>query len=244
MSRFVKTLNTILFLVICHLGSDVNAEQKRVTLGTILFPPNIQIDQSSGKCVGKNIDVTRQILSGYQIELDVVCASPMRIYKLLARSEVDFTINIKSTRALKDSVYFVERPYRQLVLNLYRYRSAQGFKSVSAIRGFDYNGYRQQYKDMGIEFLDLPNAVSAIQVFVKQQSDALLSYQSPVLFFQRNDKLGFPEEVSVTPLLKIDTHYAIAKKSDNFELIRSALNDYAQRRDFSYFQDILAIDSN
>lgn len=233
----MKTLLTFIILsAFCPVGM-AEASSKRVTLGAILFPPNTRMEQTSGECIGLSIDVTRKILRKYQIELDVLCASPIRIYKLMANSEIDLTINIKSTQALRDYAHFSEKPYRQLTLNLYRYSSAPALNSVSAIRGFDYNGYRQKYLDMGVEFLDLPNAISAIQFFVKQQSDALLSYHSPVAFFLENDKLGFPEKVSMTPLLQVDTHYAIAVGSENFELLKSALQDYAKQQNINYYQD-------
>lgn len=211
------------------------AEQQVVTLGASLFPPSAYIDKNTGKCVGENIDVTSKILIQYNIKLEVVCALPIRMYRLVENSEVDFTVNVKLTRALKPHVEFVEPPLKPLVINLYRYGTKGEFKTIAAIRGFDYNGGRQKLVDQNYEFIDLPTAESALQMFLKGRSDALISYQSNVVHIKRQNAIVFPKEVSITPLLKVDAHYAIAKGSANFDLLWRVLNDYAEKHNVAYF---------
>lgn len=87
-----------------------------------------------------------------------------------------FTINIKSTKALANLVEFSKTPFRKLVLNLYSHSDAKNFSTISAVRGFDYQGYREKYAKEGVEFIDLPSTISAIRVFIKRRSNHLLSY--------------------------------------------------------------------
>lgn len=52
-------------------------------MGVFLIPPDITIDEKTKKCVGREINVTRRILSEYGINLSVVCAPAMRIYRMI-----------------------------------------------------------------------------------------------------------------------------------------------------------------
>ena len=238
----MKLVRLILCISALTCLPPASATEQRVTLGSVLFPPNTQFDEATGECIGENIDVTRAILASYEVQLDVVCALPIRMYRMIQNSEVDFTVNIKTTRALKPYVEFIDPPYDQLVLNLYKYSSSSQTKTISAIRGFDYNGYRQKYMDQNYEFIDLPTAVSAIQVFLKQRSDALISYQSNVVYLQRNNAMVFPKEVIITPLIKVDTHYAIARGSPHFDLLWGVFNDYASKNNLTYFSASSLVD--
>ena len=211
------------------------AEQQVVTLGASLFPPSAYIDKSTSKCIGENIDVTTKILAHYNIKLEVVCTLPARMYLLVKNSEVDFTINVKSTRALSPYVEFVDPPFKKLVINLYRYDTNKEFKTISAIRGFDYNGSRQTLADQNYEFFDLPTAESALQIFLMRRSDALVSYQSNVSHLTLQKAMALPKEVTVTPLLEVNAYYGITKGSANFDLLRHVLNDYAQQHNLEYF---------
>lgn len=225
----------VLFSCLLISWPQAFAEQKTVTFGAALFPPSAYIDKSTGKCVGENIDVTSKILAHYNIKLEIVCALPIRMYRLVENAEVDFTVNVKLTRALRPHVEFVEPPLKQLVINLYRYDTKSEFKTISAIRGFDYQGSRKEFVDQNYQFIDLPTAVSALQLFLKRRSDALISYQSNVLHLQRQNSMMLPKDVTITPLRKVDAHYAIAKGSANFDLLWHVLTDYAEQHNLAYF---------
>jgi polar amino acid transport system substrate-binding protein len=225
----------VLYIGILIIWPQAHAEQQIVTLGASLFPPSAYIDKSTGQCIGENIDITRKILANYNIKLEVVCTLPARMYRLVKNSRVDFTVNVKSTRALSPYVEFVDPPIKKLVVNLYRYGTNKEFKTISAIRGFDYNGSRQTLVDQNYEFFDLPTAESALQIFLMRRSDALISYQSNVDYLKRQNTIIFPKEITVTPLLEVDAYYGITKGSANFDLLRHVLNDYAQQHNLEYF---------
>lgn len=231
----VKMRLYILFSSLLISLPQAFGEAKTVTFGAALFPPSAYFDKSTGECIGENIDVTKKILVNYNIKLEVVCALPVRMYRLVQNSEVDFTVNVKLTRALKPYVEFVEPPIKPLVINLYRYGTKDEFKTISAIRGFDYNGGRQKFVDQNYEFIDLPTAISALQLFLKRRSDALISYQSNILHLQQQNEMMFPKDVIITPLLKVDAYFAIAKGSEHFDLLNYILKDYAQKHKLQYF---------
>tara|TARA_R110000868_G_scaffold144619_1_gene363912 strand:+ start:262 stop:1032 length:771 start_codon:yes stop_codon:yes gene_type:complete len=225
----------VLFICMSIIWPQANAEQQTVILGASLFPPSAYIDKSTGKCVGENIDVTSKILAHYNIKLEVVCTLPARMYLLVKNSEVDFTVNVKSTRALSPYVEYVAPPLKKLVINLYRYGTNSEFKTISAIRGFDYNGSRQKFVDRNYQFVDLPTAESALQLFLKRRSDALISYQSNVTHLKQQNAITFPKEITVTPLLEVNAYYGITKGSANFDLLRHVLKDYAEQHNLEYF---------
>ncbi|MFT6990583.1 MAG: hypothetical protein ACJASL_002561, partial [Paraglaciecola sp.] len=53
-------------------------------------------------------------------------------------------------------------------------------KTVAAIRGFSYHGFRTKLTTQGYDFFDLPTSISAIQLFLKKRSSHLISYRSPM----------------------------------------------------------------
>ncbi len=200
-----------------------------VTLGSVLFPPATQFDPVTGRCFGRSINRTREILGQYNIKLNVVCVAAVRIYKMIADGEVDFTINVRSTRALQPNVTFIEKPFNQIRLNLYQYQDRIPMQSVAAIRGFDYAGKRQLLESQNIEFIDQPTSISAIQVFIRKRSDALLAYQGPVEHYLQSNELQLDSNVSITPLQKIDSHYAVSNHSPNASELITILNDFSNQ---------------
>jgi polar amino acid transport system substrate-binding protein len=153
-----------------------------------VFPPDSRLDEVTQKCIGAFIDVTEKIMAEYTIKLDVICAPPIRIYKLLENADIDFTINIESTEALPDDHVFVETPYQTLYLDLYTHNKLTSIKEVAAIRGFGYHGYRNKMLANGYTFFDLPTSISAIQVFLKKRSRHLISYRAPVDYYINEKK--------------------------------------------------------
>ena len=213
---------------------EAQAEQKSVTLGASLFPPSAYIDPVSGKCVGENIDVATEVLSHYDIKLEVVCTLPARMYRLVKNAEVDFTVNVKSTRVLKPYVEYIEPPLKTLVINLYQYKDSN-VKTISAVRNFDYNGVRQTLLDEHYQFVDLPTPEAALQMFLKRRVDALISYQSNVTFLTTQNALMLPSDVTVAPQFKVNAYFGIAKGSEHFELLKTVFSDYAEKREVKYF---------
>jgi polar amino acid transport system substrate-binding protein len=222
----------VLFLL--FFGTPVAATQK-VVLGTILFEPFSTIDPNTNTCVGTAIDITRRILSEYDFDLEVVCANASRIYRMVENSEVDFTINVKTTSALAKNVEFIEQPFRKLELNLYTRIASSQRHTVAAIRGFDYNGYRKSLLEKGYEFIDLPNSISASRLFNIGRVENLISYSGPVEYYVKNHVLTIDDSILITPLDEITSHFAISKKSIHIQLLKGAFNDYANTHAFEYF---------
>jgi hypothetical protein len=227
----LKTLSVFLLLFSCAL----NAENK-ITLGVVLFPPDSVLDISTKECVGDFIEITRQVLLEYSINIDTVCAPPIRIYRFLKNGDVDFTINIKSTKAMPKNMVFTEIPFHTLNLNLYAHQSAKEQKNVAVIRGFGYHGYRDKLVGEGFKVIELPTSVASLEVFLKKRSSHLLAYQSPVNYYLHMNKVDLGEYITVTPLLDIPTYYAISGSSPHLEKLLGAFNHYATKHRLENFQ--------
>lgn len=225
-------LKILLFSLL--LSSSVVAKQK-VVFGIVLFEPFSTFDLKTNTCVGNAIDITRRILSEYDIHLEVICANASRVYRMLEKAEVDFTINVKTTKVLANTVDFIELPFTKLELNLYTRNIRSNQFTVASIRGFDYNGYRQSLSQKGYEFIDLPNALSAARLFNLKRTENLISYAGPVEYYVKNKTLTLDESILITPLDSVDSHYAIGKESPHILLLKNVLNDYAENHNFDYF---------
>ena len=194
-----------MFMLLLLLSMSISARES-VTLGTLVFPPHARIDELTNKCVGGFVTITKKILADYNLDVDVVCAPPIRIYRLLASADVDFTINIKSTKALPLDIVFVETPFSMLNLEFYTHKNTQAIKTVAAIRGFGYHGFRTKLIEEGYEFFDLPTSTAAIQLFLKKRSSHLISYRSPVESYITDKKLKIKGEMSTLPLIDVPTY--------------------------------------
>ena len=212
--------------------------RKNVTLGTLVFPPYSKLDPATNQCVGRFISITKKILAEYDINVDVVCAPPIRIYRFLKNADVDFTINIKSTQALPKDIVFVDTPFNNLSLDLYYHKDTQSIKSVAAIRGFSYHGFRTKLTAQGYEFFDLPTSISAIQLFLKKRSSHLISYRSPMKYYIEEKKLNINKDVSVLPLTDVPTYYAISGDSPHLNKLKSAFDDYASKHQLTFFDEL------
>jgi polar amino acid transport system substrate-binding protein len=227
----------ILIFLFLVLSSPISA-RGNVTLGILVFPPHSRIDDVTNECVGRFVNITEKILAEYSINLDVVCAPPIRIYRLLENADVDFTINIKSTKALPKDIVFVDTPFSTLRLDLYSHKNTQLKKSVAAIRGFSYHGYRDKLTTQGYQFFDLPDSISAIQLFLKNRTSHLISYRSPVDFYIEEKKLNVKDDVSVSPLLDVPTYYAISGQSTHLKKLQVAFDDYASKHQLTFFDEL------
>lgn len=224
----------VLMFLWALLSTSIFAREN-VTLGILVFPPHSEIDEQTNECAGGFITITKKILAEYAIKVDVVCAPPIRIYRLLENAEIDFTINIKSTQALPKDIMFVDPPFSMLNLDLYSHENAPSLKSVAAIRGFGYHGFRAKWMAKGYHFIDLPTSISAIQLFLKKRSGHLMSYRSPVEYYVKEKKLDISDSVAIVPLVRVPTYFAISGKSPHSEKLQAALSDYASKHQLMFF---------
>lgn len=201
-----------------------------VTLGVLVFPPEVVINPDTGECEGNAIKKVRELLSPFIVKAE--CAPPARIFKMIEHGEVDLTINIKSTPAVKDFVEFVDPAYRYLTLNLYGHQGFDTPGTVAAIRGFDYHGYRTNLTNQDFIFVDLPTSIDAISMFTRQRTDYLLSYESPAKAL----RAYFPDDTRTQTLMKVPTHLAISKVSPYRMQLIKHLNNLYQTQKFETFE--------
>lgn len=212
-------------------------------MGAIIFPPSSEIDYKTNQCVGRSIDITRHILEEYYIELDVTCASAIRIYKLIENGDIDLIINVKSTSALSNNVTFIEPAYGVLKVNLYERLTDKPQRVISAIRGFDYIGNRDRYASEGFEFIDLPNSISVARVFEKKRSDYMLTYEKPVRYFIEQGLVTMSDDIKVTPLAEANNYYAVVKSSPKRSLLVKTLEDYAEKNEYKLFSTLSRLEN-
>ena len=193
-------LKFLLTVFVVFLTLSYAQAKTAITMGVVLFPPDVTIDEKTKECVGSAITTTRELLLEYGIKFHVVCAPAQRIIRLLQNKEIDFTISVKSDELLTQHVVYSDIPFRKVKINLYTRNELKQFKTISAVRGFEYQGYRKKFSEEGIEFIDLPNTVSAIQFFLKGRSEAMISYGAPVQNYMKTNQIAMQDTYMITVL--------------------------------------------
>lgn len=205
-----------------------------VRLGVHHFPPEFIVSSHNGQPHrgGPGVERTRRILLSRHIGLTVVCVTPARMYLLLDKGELDLVINIKSTKALQQQQHqFAAVPYSELELMLYSHsRSSQAPQdnSVALIRGFDYQGQRQALSARGFALVDLPDAPSAVALFMRQRTQHLLTYQGPLQAYLTAQQQQLPSSWQVKKLAQVPTFYVISANSPHRQLLQQQLQAYAR----------------
>ncbi|KKO44860.1 hypothetical protein WG68_13600 [Arsukibacterium ikkense] len=224
-----------LLLLLLSLSVQANADFE-IRLGVHNFPPYFVMTDNDN-CGGEAVELTRNILQQGNIRLTTVCAPPARLYKMLQNGEVDLTINIKHTQALPANISFIQTPFAQLSLILLSNSSAAApdKPTIAAIRGFDYHGQREVMAAKGFSFIDLPDSISAVEMFVRDRSTALLTYQAPFDHYLQQHKLSFEKHYQYKVLEHIDAYYVISEQSPHKVYITETLNRYASSEQLSYF---------
>lgn len=228
---------TLFFLIVPNAHSKTP-----IQIGLTGFKPYSELDPTTGECDGIAVDITKKILEPYGFEVTASCASAARVFRSISRGFIDISINIKSTSALSDSVTFTQVPFDDLILNLYiSANSDSKEKTIAAIRGYDYNGYREKLTKMGFEFIDVPNDEDAIRMFASKRTNYLLSYGGPFDDYLSNidSKAGSfaPGSFNIEKLSSIPSHYAISKTSPHYtELLRAFADIERGRVNYYYSQ--------
>ena len=208
-----------------------------IRLGVHNFPPYFVMTDNN-HCGGEAVELTRSLLQTDNIKVTTICATPARLYKLLQSGEVDLTINIKQTKALPDNVNFIAPPYVKLSLVLLTHGAAvarEKHPTIAAIRGFDYHGQRQILAEKGYTFVDLPDSISAVEMFIKARSSALLTYEAPFNHYLQQHSLPFARHYQRQLLEHIDSYYVVSDLSAHKSYINEKLTEYANREQLSYF---------
>ena len=208
-----------------------------IRLGVHNFPPYFVMTDNAN-CSGEAVELSRRLLQSDDIKLTTVCATPARLYKMLQSGEVDLTINIKQTKALPDNVSFVATPYVQLSLVLLTHGAAVAREkqpTIAAIRGFDYHGQRQLLSEKGYSFIDLPDSISAVEMFIKGRSSALLTYEAPFNHYLQQYDLPFAAHYQCQLLEHIDAYFVVSEQSAHKTYISEKLTQHANSEQLSYF---------
>ena len=227
------------FLLFCLSLSAVSQAVEKVTLGLLAFPPSIRHHPDGEHCLGESVDLTKHILTAYGLDVEALCLSPARIFRLLESGEVDLTINPKSTAAIKGLVHFIEPPFAELKINLYSYEnnSNSESKTLSLIRGYDYDGARKSLQEKGYRPVELPNTISAAKLFLIGRSDFLLTYQAPFEYYLGQGLLEAHSTLSAQHLASTKSYYAVSHSSKLKDKIIEALEDFVSNNDIHYFVD-------
>lgn len=220
------------------LSAASMAPPRAVRIGIHNFPPDFVVSKDGSSCGGTGFEYLRNLLQQAELTLEPVCVTPARMYLLLDQNDIDFSINIKSTKALVDVAHppvFAEPPYMMLQLVVYshsRRANAVHDGSIAMIRGFDYQGERQQLSNAGLRPVDLPDAVSAIEMFLKGRTEHLITYDGPFKAYLAAQSMPSVEPVnklSRKTLQEIPTHVVIGAQSPFRAQLEQLLHSHAQQ---------------
>lgn len=229
---------TLILLLLLASFTTIAADNE-IRLGVHHFPPYF-IRASDAICNGSAVDLTRDILQNKNIQVTTVCATPARLYKMLETGEIDLTINIKYTLALPENVSFIEPPYARMNLVLLTQAVSvmrEPQPTIAAIRSFDYHGQRQILQNQGYNFIDLPDSISAVEMFLKGRSSALITYEAPFNYYLQQHNLASTKHYKRQLLETINGHYVVSDHSPYKAYISETLQRYASDRQLSYLAD-------
>ncbi len=222
------SLNTHIALSTHLAAKQADEGPTIIVLGLTGFAPYSTIDEETGQCFGTGFDITQALLSSDNFKVKPFCAAPARVYRSIEEGKIDFTVNIKSTNALKDKVSFTKIPFDKLKLNLYSKNEKNSSKTVASIRGYDYEGQRHKMEAKGYKFVDVPNADNATNLFLNGRTSYLLSYENPYIHFlnqlDSDTRTSYKQIVQIEYLASVPTHYAISKSSPHHDALVDAFN--------------------
>lgn len=218
--------------------SCITKAADRPTIGLLLMSPYTVYDEKTNLCKSEALKVTKKILLAYSMDLSAICAPPVRIYQLMQNGELDFTINIKSTKSLNENTLFVDTPYRILQLNLYTHKELSSRKEIASVRGFNYEGHRNNFQEDGFKFIDVPDSLSSIKIFLRKRTSHLISYEAPIIHYLNENKKVLGSDITISPIVSVTSHYAISHTSPYKEKLLSIFVDYAKEHNVSTFSDL------
>lgn len=198
-------------------------ETQKVVLGVVEFPPLVIKNKETQDCYGEAVTISRTILElvGYQVEVE--CPPPARLFERIRKGHVDITLNVKGTKAIENTVTFIEKPFSYLSIVLMTNSKLKNNKTVAAIRGYDYVGMRQELEREGYTFFDMPNSSDAIQLFQFGRTSHLATYEAPYLFHIKSHANNI-DDLVVSLRKDIPTFLAISNASTKKEELSDKLS--------------------
>jgi polar amino acid transport system substrate-binding protein len=233
-------------LVCAYAHSNIRSESSntellstpiKLNVGLIVFPPLIQ-QAANDKCFGEAIDTIADIFPYPEYALNIYCSTPSRIYRDFSQNKIDITFNIKSSTSLGNNIYYSTIPYSEVELILYS-RSSTNYhqgdkKTISAIRGYGYNGTRNQLELEGYVFYDHSNTRAATTFFLRGASTSLISYKEPFEYYvnKLKKRRSFRDlSVAFTELSisKVKTYFVVNGKHKHAKKLLDKINNQAFR---------------
>lgn len=235
--QHLLNLSWLLFFLL--LPSAAFAQPIVLRMGIHNFPPDFVVSADGKHCGGPGLELTRRIFADQQVKIEAVCVAPARMYLLLDSGAVDFSINIKSTKALTAQHEFISPAYSELQLVIYSHKASSAAprdNSVALIRGFDYQGQRAALLQRGYLMIDLPDSISASELFLHQRSQHLLTYDGPFrAYVQAKDATLF-SQYERQALDSIDTFYVLSGRSLHLQLMRQTIMAYGKQHHCLYLK--------
>jgi polar amino acid transport system substrate-binding protein len=213
--------------------SDIDGVQQNLTInvGLTVFPPLVQEDEA-GNCTGATIDKIMSTFPPDKYQVNIYCSTPARVYRDLANSKIDLTVNVKSTKSMIDDVYFSEAPAVTLEVLLLSYPENK-VKSISAIRQFSYGSTRETLEKQGLLILDQSNSKEAVTVFLRRGTDAIVTYRSPFYFYydeilKKNSLIERDIIFNEVSLGEVGAFFVVNRKSTNALRLIEIINEANQ----------------
>lgn len=211
-----------------------------VRMGIHNFPPDFSVSKDGNQCGGRAVEVLDHILLPQGYEIVPVCTTPARMYRLLDTGDIDLSISTITNKLISKTHSFLLPPYLELELVLYSHSPATGApqdNTVAAIRGFDYQDMRGQMLKNGYKFIDMPDAISAVNFFMHQRSAHLLTYQGPFLYFMQHNNPEALTKFEYKSLIKIDIQVVVSARSRYRSQVIKMLSNYTELHKCRYLTD-------
>lgn len=228
-----------LFLLPSLSAETTASPDKILRMGIHNFPPDFVVSADGKSCSGEGYLLARRLFAQAGYKLKAVCTTPARMYLLLDQGEVDFSINIKTTAAISKKHRFIEPAYMPMQLMLYSHSlssTAPQDQTVAAIRSFDYLGQRQQLLQQGYQLVDMPDSISAVQLFLHQRTQHLISYQGPFVAYTAGQSTDVVVDLKQKKLAEIDAYFVVSAASADHQRIIEVLQQYAKAHSCSYLK--------
>jgi polar amino acid transport system substrate-binding protein len=195
----------------------------KITVGLSVLPPFSEM-LSDNQCGGTYVDAVKQLIyESSPFDVSVVCAPPIRIYRMIEAGNVDLTINVKTTKRLIQHVTFHPMLFSNLSLVLYTHENRPE-KSIAAIRGFDYHGFRQKFTEEDYQFVDVPNGMDAVEIFLRERSASLLLYEGTFEWYLSKNNEVLIKNIIKSDLQLVPTYFAVSNRSEHKRAIEQWLN--------------------
>jgi len=240
MQRGLLLIFVLLLPLAVMADASVAAARPGLRMGIHNFPPDFVVSTDGKSCAGEGYLLAKKIFTQAGFDLTAICTTPARMYVLLEQGEVDFSINVKTTAAISKAHQFIEPAYMAMQLMLYSHplsSTAPQDKTVAAIRAFDYLGQRQQLIQQGYQLVDMPDSISAVQLFLHQRTQHLISYQGPFVAFSSTQATNVMSGLKQKKLAEIDAYFVVSAASAHRQQIIEIVQLYAKTHSCIYLKD-------